>query len=91
MVLASENAHVTTLLLDQGVRTVTTHIVVTVDVALAILHQEEVETGFRDLSEVSGVFKPVGVGNKNPALGEDRSPFELVHARRPVPHCRQSS
>jgi hypothetical protein len=91
MVLASENAHVTAFLLDQGVGTVATHIVVAVDVALAILDKEEVEAGFRDLSEVPRVFKPVRVRNKNPALGEDRSPFELVHAGRPIPHGRQSS
>lgn len=91
VILAGQDGRPPTFLLDNGIRPVSTHVVVSAHLALAVSDQEEGVPGLGDLEIVTGLDEPPAVGHEEPLLGEDGAPFELVHGVGAVPRRGEGS
>lgn len=59
------------------------------NVALAVHHEEEGEACDFILDIVAGLLEAIFMGNKEPVLGEDGTPLDLVYSGRAVPARRE--
>lgn len=85
VVFAAENAGFAGALLHNRVRAVSTDIVEAVDVALAVLDQEEGEIGVHKRDVLARLLEPEVMRDEYPFSGNDGSSLQLVQFRRSIP------
>jgi hypothetical protein len=91
VVLAREHEAVARVALHDRISAVPAYIVKGVNLSLAVAADDYIETGNVISQPVTILRESEAVCSEKPLLGEDGSPFELIHLLGGVPRGRQSS
>lgn len=89
MIFARKSQLLAALILNHRIRTVTTDVMVSSNLPIAIFYQEERVSCLRDLDIAANLWEPQLVRDKDPFLGKDSAALQLKHRRRRIPIRRE--